>query len=228
MCSWQRSAAREATVRVVPDGCTDIIWTGSNLIVAGPDTRAIAQSVGEGAEMAAIRFAPGCAPGMFAVPATALRDARPELVALWGEPARTLQAQLEAAGDLGHARSLLEAAAVQQLMAAGSPEPWVARVVHCLSPDATRARSVSKLASELGMTERQLLRRCNVAFGYGPKFLERVLRFQGFLSALRSNSKLSFAELAQLTGYADQAHLANETSELASATPTQLRIEARA
>ena len=226
MCGWQRSASRGETVRVVPDACSDIIWTGAQLIVAGPDTHVMPQWVEEGCEMAAIRFAPGCAPQMFAVPATALRNARPELVEFWGERARKLQAQLERARDVGCAQRLLEAAAEQQLMAAGPPEAWVQRVVQRLSPGAPGVRSIAKLAAELGMTERQLLRRCNAAFGYGPKFLERVLRFQGFLGALHASSGLGFADLAQRCGYTDQAHLAHETAELARATPTQLRSEA--
>ncbi|HET8939423.1 MAG TPA: helix-turn-helix domain-containing protein [Polyangiales bacterium] len=83
--------------------------------------------------------------------------------------------------------------------------------------------SVAQLAAALGVSERQLLRRCDAAFGYGPKLLARVLRFQAFVRALRVHPQLGLAELALELGYTDQAHLAHDTSELAGQTPTQLR-----
>jgi transcriptional regulator GlxA family with amidase domain len=83
--------------------------------------------------------------------------------------------------------------------------------------------SVAQLSASLGVSERQLLRRCDAAFGYGPKLLARVLRFQAFVQALRVHSQLGLAELALGLGYADQAHLAHDTSELAGQTPRQLR-----
>ena len=86
-----------------------------------------------------------------------------------------------------------------------------------------RLPSVAQLAAAAGVSERQLLRRCDAAFGYGPKMLARVLRFQAFVRALRGPSQLGLAELALSLGYADQAHLAHETSELAGRTPSQLR-----
>src|SRR6266540_3327904 len=49
---------------------------------------------------------------------------------------------------------------------------------------------VAKLAATLGTSERQLHRRCLDAFGYGPKTLDRVLRFQRFLSMARSAAPL--------------------------------------
>jgi hypothetical protein len=42
-CVWVNdlSESENECVRVVPDGCADIIWTGRSLIVAGPDTQSI-------------------------------------------------------------------------------------------------------------------------------------------------------------------------------------------
>lgn len=83
--------------------------------------------------------------------------------------------------------------------------------------------TVAQLSAALGVSERQLLRRCDAAFGYGPKLLARVLRFQAFVRALRVHPQLGLAELALELGYTDQAHLAHDTAELAGQTPSQLR-----
>jgi len=39
-CVWVNdlTGSQNDWIRVVPDGCVDIVWTGTSLIVAGPDT----------------------------------------------------------------------------------------------------------------------------------------------------------------------------------------------
>jgi AraC-like DNA-binding protein len=72
------------------------------------------------------------------------------------------------------------------------------------------------------VSERSLLRHTRAAFGYGPKFLQRVLRFQNFLGLLRQAEGPYLASLALDAGYADQAHLSRESVELSGFTPTAL------
>jgi transcriptional regulator GlxA family with amidase domain len=67
-----------------------------------------------------------------------------------------------------------------------------------------------------------LLRRCVASLGYGPKTLDRILRFQRF-RVLASLSDHTLRELAAMTGYADQAHLNRECLRLAGETPAVLR-----
>jgi AraC-like DNA-binding protein len=85
---------------------------------------------------------------------------------------------------------------------------------------APRAR-VEALAGELGVSSRQLRRRCEAAVGYGPKQLARVLRLQRALAAARAGEEL--AAVAAGAGYADQAHFAHECRELAGVPATALR-----
>jgi AraC-like DNA-binding protein len=77
---------------------------------------------------------------------------------------------------------------------------------------------VADLARELGLSERQLLRRFDDAVGYGPKVLARVLR----LLELRGDG---LAALALQAGYADQAHMSAEARRLTGLTPAELRAE---
>jgi hypothetical protein len=46
---------------VVPDGCIDLPWTGSALLVAGPDTGPVIEAVAPDATIVGIRFRPGAA-----------------------------------------------------------------------------------------------------------------------------------------------------------------------
>jgi AraC-like DNA-binding protein len=224
-CTWHQATTQAQIVRVMPDACTDILWNGQSLSVAGPDTIAMPQPLAAGARIVAIRFAPGCGPGLLGAPGTALRNARLNLQDLWGDSAKVLADRLARAADVTAARRLLEAAVAQQLTAAGfEPDALVLEIVRRLQT-APELPSVAKLAAELGITERQLLRRANAALGYGPKQLARILRFQRFLRALRRSRSESLALLASECGYVDQAHLTHEASELAGSTPRRLQAE---
>ena len=74
------------------------------------------------------------------------------------------------------------------------------------------ARPAGAVAAETGLGERQLRRRCEAAFGYGPKTLARVLRLQRALALARAGTP--FAAVAADAGYADQPHLSREVRAL--------------
>ncbi|MFD7653946.1 helix-turn-helix domain-containing protein, partial [Actinosynnema sp. NPDC059797] len=63
-------------------------------------------------------------------------------------------------------------------------------------------------------------RRSLAAFGYGPKVLHRVLRFDRAVALARRG--VPFADVAHRTGYADQSHLSREVRELAGVPLGQL------
>jgi AraC-like DNA-binding protein len=79
------------------------------------------------------------------------------------------------------------------------------------------------VAEEVGLSVRQLRRRCHAAAGYGPKTLQRVLRFQRFVRHLDASSgACDLASAAAEAGYADQAHLTRECAALSGLTPAAL------
>ncbi|MFH8406590.1 helix-turn-helix domain-containing protein [Streptomyces sp. NPDC018019] len=198
----------EVPQRVLPDGCTDLLWMDGRLIVAGPDTSAHLPTVRPGSVVVGLRFAPGQGPAVVGVPAHVLRDRRVPLEELWP---RERVARL--AGTLAGTESpgrVLEGIAVDRLRAADDP-PDPARGV--IAAALGRGRSVAEVARTVGIGERQLHRRCLTAFGYGPKTLARVLRLVRALELARGG--LPYADVAARAGYADQAHLAREVKALA-------------
>jgi len=210
---WTRQVPYDGRIHVhpvVPDGCMDLIWVDGALLVAGPDTGPHPAVSRPGAVYAAVRFRPGVAPAVLGVPAHALRDGRVPLEELWhgGDVRRLADAVAAAPGPRGAVR-LLGVTAGTRLREATSPDPAAAAIVARLR----RGVSVTALATELGWSERQFHRRCTIAFGYGPKTLQRILRFQRAVALARAGH--AFAEAAAVAGYADQAHLAREVRALA-------------
>ncbi|HEY0345243.1 MAG TPA: DUF6597 domain-containing transcriptional factor [Solirubrobacteraceae bacterium] len=213
-CTWERRDGGGAPVRVLPDGCIDIIWTqGAGTAVAGANTTAFLVTLPARTHVVGLRLRPGAAPPLLGVDGTALRDARPALHELWGDDAHELTARLEEAADPAVA---LLAELAPRAAAAGAPDPLVQAAVARLSGGA----AVRALAGELYVSERQLRRRVDAAVGYGPKRLARVLRLRRALAAAHRGEEL--ARVAAGAGYADQAHFAGDCRELAGVPPSAL------
>ena len=223
VCSWTgglRSGGAGSPEPVLPDGCMDIIWDGERLFVAGPDT-VPNPTAAEGPFVVGVRFQPGMGPRFLGVPADELRDRRVDLDWLWTD-ADVVAEELAARSTLRHAAAVLEARILRQVPAIKAPDPVVAAAVGLWRRGSATA-DIAGLAERAGITERQLHRRFVQGVGYGPKLLQRVLRFQAFLAAC-SSPLASLAELAFQAGYADQAHLSRETRILAGRTPAELRV----
>jgi len=209
---WTQRAGSGSPARVLPDGCMDVIWKDGELLVAGPDTAAFVVSGPVGERYAGLRFAPGTAPALLGVPACELRDRRVPLAQLWpGHRVRVLAERVSEADDPGAALERLIGSGAGGLAPGwpGEPDPVRDAVVSGLR----LGRRVEALARQASLSERQLRRRCLEVFGYGPKTLDRVLRLQRALGPARSG--MPFAQVANVAGYADQAHLAREVRALA-------------
>ncbi len=193
--------------RILPDGCVDLIWCDGALTVAGPDTRAVLVPARPDAHYVAIRFPPGVGPAALGVPADELRDRRVPLESLW--PAALVRQTAERIAVHRTPGAVLEDIALARL-AEREPDPAARYAAARLDTGAT----VAAVAGEIGLSDRQLRRRCVSAFGYGPKTLARILRLQRAL-ALAREGEFAAAAVAAITGYADQAHLAREVRALA-------------
>ncbi|MBW0271335.1 AraC family transcriptional regulator [Nocardia sp. MH4] len=213
---WTRAVtAPSGPVTVFPDGCMDLIWTEGTLMVAGPDSRAVHVPTARAAEFVGIRFAPGIAPALLGTPAVELLDRRVDLAELFpGRRVRTLVDRVDNAPDRVAA---LESIALRFAAETAPPDPALAGIVDSIAAGA----SVARTAAAAGMSARLLHRRSLAAFGYGPKTLARILRFQRALAAVRAG--VPAAETAAITGFADQAHLSREVRDLAGCSVRALQ-----
>ena len=215
-CLWVQvtpSTARPPTV-VLPDGCVDLIWqSGVGAFAAGPDTGPAPASLPPGAVLVGARFRPGAGGPAFGVPLSELLDQRVEAADLPGVPARRLR------GALSPAEALRRMARIAAELATDRPaDPLVLAAARELSG----GQRADVVAGRLGISERQLRRRCQSAAGYGPRTLHRVLRFQRFLALIDRAGAADLAGVAATAGYADQAHLSRESSRLAGLPPAAL------
>jgi AraC-like DNA-binding protein len=205
-CLWEDDTTGERVPVILPDGCTDLIWEqGRGAYLAGPDTGPVA--VGVTGQLRGIRFWPGA--GVLPVPLSELQNQRADLAELLPgvarelpydlPPERVTQRLIGLVGDAGHDPVVTYAAGMLR-------DPRV---------------SAAEIEAVTGLSRRQLRRRFHQRVGYGPKTLQRVLRFHRFVSRVEDTADL--ASLAAELGYADQAHLTRECVEFSGQTPLALR-----
>jgi AraC-like DNA-binding protein len=208
-CTWEQVTAIASEQRVVPDACVDLIWSGERLTIAGPDTRARLVPLAPGARLVGVRLRPGVAGAVLGLPASELRDVAPDAADVLGRyPAEALLDSLRT-GEDPHALLL---GAVEHR--AVGLDPLVRAAVAALDRPHVR---VGTVAADLGLSARQLQRRVADAVGYGPKTLARVLRFR----RLQALAPAPLVERALEAGYADQAHMTAEVTELAGIPPVR-------
>jgi AraC-like DNA-binding protein len=215
-CGWSATAPAGGPAldaAILPDGCMDLLWTGHELLVAGPDTGPHPYRRSPGVPTSGLRFRPGQLPALLGVPADALRDQRIPLAELLPTEARAAAGRLgEAAGP---AAALAELTALARSLPGTPPDPAVQAVTARIDSPA----SAAQVADSLGWTPRTLHRHCLAAFGYGPAVLRRVLRFRRATALLERG--VPPAEVAARVGYADQPHLSREVRALGGASPRQ-------
>jgi AraC-like DNA-binding protein len=208
---WERTVVSARRTRILPDGCLDVVWDGAQLIVAGPDSVARWHDSPAGTAYTALRFHLGTGPAALGVPAFELAGQSPPLEDVWPAAAARRLSERVAADPAG--------ALTGWAAGRGQVDPVGPRV-HAM---ARRGTPVTQMADRLGLSDRQLRRRCLAVFGYGPRRLARILRMTRALDEARSG--LPLAQVAAFCGYADQAYLCRELLALGGATPTSLLAE---
>jgi AraC-like DNA-binding protein len=207
-CAWVVHGP-PAPVRVLPDGCMDLMRMHGEIVVAGPDTSASVTA--RGAEpFVGLRFRPGALPRLLGVPAAEVLNQRVPLGDVRPVPR--------------DCRSLVELTA---RLAAEAPRaetaPWSLQVLGHVTARMAAGFAVAEVADEIGWSRRTLQRQCTAVYGYGPATLRRVLRFRHAVRLL--DDGLTFSAVAACAGYADQPHLHRESRELAGVPLKSLRQE---
>lgn len=217
-CVWTHRMPETAAppVIVTPDGTIDLQWIDGVLRVAGPDKEPQTEIIPAGTTIFGLRFHPGAARAWLGLSMSDITSRRIGLETLWGARGRHLSERIRDTEDVE--RALMEhrsknrshdpvMGAAFALIAQGPPPgvplvPWLGRALH--------------------MSERSLRRRFDENFGYGPKTLDRILRYQRFRRLRRASPGMPTALLALDAGYADQAHLVRESRRLTNLTPRAL------
>lgn len=209
-CAWVVDGPPEE-VRVLPDGCMDLMRMDGRIIVAGPDTTASVSPRG-GEPFVGLRFHPGVLPRLLGVPASELRDQRVALSDLRGGLPPCASLTRLATALASHDPSVETA-------------PWSLSLLSTVTSRLAAGSAVSDVAREIGWSNRTIQRQCTSVYGYGPATLRRILRFRRAAKML--DVGLPIVEVAVRAGYSDQPHLHREVRDFAGVSLRQLASTAK-
>lgn len=219
---WARQGEGQAeVVRVLPDGCIDLLVAGGRCFVVGAMTRALIHREARDGWCVAVRFRPGGAVPFLRVMAEELTDRRVDGADLG---LRWLEAPAlgEAAGPW-QAVERLERALLARLPEVRPPEPLVDHAVRALL--AAAPPSIDQLARRIGWSRQHLARAFRAHVGVGPKELGKVARLQRAVAGVQ-RGQLTLAGAAARAGYFDEAHMDRDFRQLVGVTPRAVRSAA--
>ncbi|HEX2281346.1 MAG TPA: AraC family transcriptional regulator [Thermomicrobiales bacterium] len=224
VCFWRHGAtSMPTTVRVIPDGCVDIVWVNDQAPhVAGPMTKPVLYSIDSGTEIVAVRLRPGVAHRLLGESAKALLNQDVPLRDLW--PCHRAAPWEEVIAERSESAKLaaIAEAVTSRLRTDGGSDNVVMHVATWMAGHPFA--SLDELSGLSGLSDRQIRRQFDEAIGYGPKKLQRILRLQRllWLASHESPPSPNLAHLSFATGYADQSHMTREVVALTGASPRHL------
>lgn len=142
---------------------------------------------------------------------------------VWGDLSPSLWEEVkgEPADDI--IVQAMESAIASQLARVGLFAPDAQMATFEMIARTDSMKRVEDAATELGMSVRQLERRCLASFGLSPKAILRRSRFLDMATAMRGFSTPNERVLAGLR-YFDQSHLNREFKHFAGMTPRRFRL----
>lgn len=227
-CIWTLRDPAGAPVRVVPDGCLDVILDlgptpvrragGLRRYAVGAMTRAVVYRPPGPVDLVGVRFRPGAARPFLGSPAATLTDVVAPLEELWGDATFELAGRLASAPPDGRVVRL-----VDELSSRLPEDDTAGRLARAACGAFRRSRfrrAVGELAADLGVGRRRLERTFRREVGLAPAQARSVLRFRHATRILTAGPEIPLAAVAVRAGYHDQPHFTREFHRLAGVPPT--------
>jgi len=206
--------------RVLPDGCTDLVFDFGGrprAMVVGPMT-AVLVSEFQSFTTLAVSFFPGGASRILGCGLDQLRDRIVPLEEFWGGSTERILERLQHAGSCAERRVVLDQEFVGRGAVAVETDAQVDRVLKHLYSTQGQL-TVAELAERAALCDRQLRRRMLTETGYTPKQLIRILRFQFSVLDLLRRPRGDGAGVAVDGGYYDQSHFVREFRAMSGLAP---------
>ena len=238
-CFWTIQSAPTAVAvanRIYPDGCMDIIFNFADPI-RNPDTQIVntsrafvvgnmttfiaAQATGK-LDLLAVRFHPSGIFPFLQMPLHEITDRSVDLTEFHREFVDGFVERLSEQPTDVHRVKLLEHALLAKLHEKRKADPISDFSVRCLLTTRGSA-SVQRMASECGLSSRQLERKFKETVGIAPKLLAQIIRFRQTQTTIRQSTEKDLTVIAYECGYFDHAHMTREFNRFAGLSPSFFR-----
>jgi AraC-like DNA-binding protein len=99
-----------------------------------------------------------------------------------------------------------------------SPTPAVSYALRTIQ-DGAGSKRIGRMAEEIGISHKHLLREFDRCVGLTPKIFSRLCAFQRVIQSVGHRTEIEWADTAAKCGYYDQAHLIREFRVFSGLTP---------
>jgi len=200
-----------------PPGCHTEFRTWTRGIVHGPQSAYYVTGPKPKGRVIGVSFHAGTAGPILGVPLDELQDRHICIEDIWGSRATELRERLATAPTAQAAIDILECDLI-----AGMQRPLLLHpaVAHALRPAMLGSvLRVAEIQKQSGYSPRHFIELFRSNVGLAPKQFYRIRRFSTALTRI-ARGRMSLADVAISSGYADQAHLSREFRELAGVSPS--------
>lgn len=169
-------------------------------------------------DLIGVRLRAGGAWLFLGIPAREFTDQVTELSSFLGREAGDLRQRLSDAPDDNGRFDALESWLLQRARNRTPPTPSVTHALRLIRQNPDGAR-IGRMAGEIGISHKHLLREFDRCVGLTPKLFSRVCAFQRVIQSVGQRSAVDWAATAARCGYYDQAHLIREFRAFSGFTP---------
>ena len=169
-------------------------------------------------DLVEVRLRPGGAWPFLGIPLREFTDRVVELRAVLGPEIQTLRNQLGEVENDDTRFDLMEGWLTRRLQSRTGPTRAVSCALRIIGRGADAVR-IGRIADEIGISHKHLLREFDRCVGLTPKLLARLCSFQRVISATGQRTAVDWSETAVNCGYYDQAHLIREFRAFSGLTP---------
>ncbi len=206
---------------VIPDGCVDIIFdlnlpAQSQCFVVGPMTKPMQDSKNN---LFGVRFKPGKAASFFHSPLQEMTDQIFTINNIG--KLRTDDIADHLANDTcSNKRTFFMDSIFEKLLSGQSSlEKQIQYAISAIELS-NGMINIQEITNIIGWSRQHFTRKFLRHTGLTPKFFSQVVRVNRIIKTYKDNKRFnSLADLAQLGGYFDQAHMTNEFKKITGITP---------
>ena len=186
--------------------------------ISGERTEPIVIDESGHVHLVGVRLRAGGAWPFLGIPLREFTDQVVELEAILGPEVRALRDRMGAAPDDDTRFDLVEAWLGARARNRTQPTRAVSHVLGAIQRGADAVR-IGRMAEEIGISHKHLLREFDRCVGLTPKLFARLCSFQRTIFTIGQRPVVDWSDTAARCGYYDQAHLIREFRAFSGLTP---------
>ena len=223
-------------MRILPDSCVELVvhfrqpyktTFSNNITEVQPQSFVVAQmknfieiAPSGRTGMVCVRLSAQGAYHFFGLPMREISNGFTDLNFVWNGLAKEIEERIVNARTTENRIDIIQQYLLLQLSKNGKVDVTVDHCLHLIYKAKGQIR-IDDLASNTGLSNRQLVRKFNNLIGLSPKEFARIIKFINSLRYLKQSNVGYLTEAAYECGYFDQAHFVHDFKEYSGLTPTE-------